>query len=588
MPDESMYCGFLHLDLHPGNIFMENADWKNNVYGTVKFIDLQNAIGIRTDGSTSMEIRNQALGVTRGFCAPELMRKDFEQISIQTDLYSAAAIFLYMLTGTFQSNDASLSSYQFYNTNEITKILQNMNMVPAARIQLRYFLEKGLSKHSMNRFEDADQMLECLEQAWKFQELYDSGDYYTLYQLVFQAKLTGKHFQECSQNVSKDGFIHSVKELDNALHKDRINNSECRYIFQRLEALYLEHTELADAETLATLYSSGLAIYNHFADKKKCVEISDKLLKLKNKIHVIEWASIINRIAVPYADIFHMEKAMQILEDNIKNLEQIKDAYSFIASKEKTEPGTAKLTDLGRSYSAYATCMAYEGCEDPMKYFEKALQEFYVGKGNDSITISHILHFAVTKDYPFFDQWYRKLTGGKGLEEQDEIQIFLNTEDSKKNEFGLWIYLKAVYLFGMQEQIGYLKERILELLEYKGFYTGNPFPSAMSIKYCGLLLYKLDQQSCQRYADNAFRKAVRKLENRERKEYGELTLFKIMAYHIQSEAFLASGNELAAEKLYKEFMKKLDNSVFYRLKGWMEEYNKNKEIPEIRLKGEYF
>lgn len=585
--DGSGYIGFLHLDLHPGNIFMENADWKNNVYGNVKFIDLQNAMDLLPDGSVFMDRKKQPLGVTKGFCAPELMYRDFEHISVQTDLYSIASILLYMLTGNDQNHADCLNGFSLYDTDEINKIFQEMGLVPAAGIQLRRFLEKGLAGHAQNRFENTQEMLNCLEQAWQFQELYDSGNYYELYQLVFQSGLEKKHFQESSGIISEKGFLDSVKKLDHAMRQDGYHIFECQYIFQRLHALYKKQSDIADTETLALLYSSGLAIYNHLADNRKCVEISSRLLNLKKDLTVMEWASISNRAAVTYADIFQMDKAMQILEENIANLNKIKEAYCAIALKEEMHPGSARLADLGRSYSAYATCLAHEGTGNPMEYFEKALMEFQTGKGNDAITISHILHYAVTREYAFFDSWYQKLTGGKHLENQDEIRVFIDSDRKKTKGFDLWIYLKAVYIYGLQNQIECLKERILELLDNKDFYAQNPFPTAMSLKYCGLLLYKLDKENCQFYADNALKKAMRKLENGSRKEYGELTLFKIMAYHIQSEAFHASGNEKAAEKLYLEFMKRLDGSVFYRLKNQMEIFNKEKYVPKIILKGEY-
>lgn len=587
IPDSNRSIGFLHLDLHPGNIFMENADWKNNVYGNVKFIDLQNAMELLPDGSVFMDRKEQLLGVTRGFCAPELMHRDFKHISIQTDLYSIASILLYMLTGNAQSNADRLNGFSLYNTDEINKIFQEMGLVPAAGIQLRRFLEKGLARHALNRFEDTQEMLNCLEQAWKFQELYDSGNYYELYQLVYQSGLKKKHFQENSGIISRKGFWDSVKRLDHAMRQDGYQIDECQYIFQRLHALYKEQADIADTETLAMLYSSGLAIHNHLADNKKCLEISGWLLELKKDLPVMEWASISNRVAVTYADIFQMDKAMRILEENIANLEKIKDAYCAIALKEEMHSGSARLTDLGRSYSAYATYLAHEGTGNPMEYFEKALMEFQTGKWNDAITISHILHYAVTREYTFFDTWYQKLTGGKHLENQDEIRIFIDSDRKKTKGFDLWIYLKAVYVYGLQDQIGCLKERILELLDNKEFYEQNPFPAAMSLKYCGLLLYKLDKENCRIDADKALKKAMRKLENGSRKEYGELTLFKIMAYHIQSEAFHVSGSEKEAKKLYIEFMKRLDGSVFYRLKNQMEVFNKDKAVPKIVLKGEY-
>ena len=89
--------GYLHLDLHPGNIFIEHDEHDSlsevNV-GSAKFIDFATAIKIY-DGKPCLR-DNWAVS---SYSAPELYRTEKTWCSPATDTYSVGAILYTLLTG---------------------------------------------------------------------------------------------------------------------------------------------------------------------------------------------------------------------------------------------------------------------------------------------------------------------------------------------------------------------------------------------------------------------------------------------------------------------------------------------------------
>lgn len=599
--------GFLHLDLHPGNIFLENVDWKNGIYGTAKFIDFQNSVELGKDGFAKIDENSQPVGWTKEFCPPELEEKNFDNISEQSDLYSVAAIAMYMLTGQYVEG-GQYNFDDFFEDEE--QILESSDILPVTYSYLKKIMKCGLAYSPQHRFQDAREMRECLLQVLELQKLCQGNDYFTLFQHAYRMGIAGREFHEKQIQFSEHGFINAVRKLKEAMLQTNICIPENRYIFEQLEKLYKGRQKDLMPSVCASLYSSGLAIYNRLADNPKCLQIYGRLLEWKNELHILEWPGIINRAAVSYADTFQMEEALQMVGNNIKNLEKLKEAYLSVAEGLGVSGKSAIILDLGRSYSAYGTYLAYLGKGDPMYYFQKALDEFSLDGSNCAITISHILHYLMgtydeiynrkekiqennigleEKDriYKQFDYWYCRLTGGRSLEERDEIQIFINEKKGRKDLFGLWIYVKAIYVFHKQEEIPMLQERIIQLVENRDFYSELLHPEALILKYCGLLLYRLKEGKNSEYAYRIFVTATRRLEAMSKKESGELTLYKIMAYHIQSEGMIAMGDDEGAALLYAQFLDRLEDSVFFQLKDWLEEYNKGKRIPKISLKGEY-
>ena len=84
--------GYIHMDIHPGNIFLENLSKEtpsdfNGV--SVKFLDMSNAICMDENGKAK---RESEVAITPGYSAPELF--DYENLYFRetTDVYSVASI----------------------------------------------------------------------------------------------------------------------------------------------------------------------------------------------------------------------------------------------------------------------------------------------------------------------------------------------------------------------------------------------------------------------------------------------------------------------------------------------------------------
>ena len=113
--------GVLHLDLHPGNIFMENTDIATGRVGSAKFIDFSSALSMNENGVAYRE--KEDISITPGYCAPEQFYTG-ENYDASTDLYAVAAICYRMITGiiirdTFVSYGELLENEMYTGENPI-------------------------------------------------------------------------------------------------------------------------------------------------------------------------------------------------------------------------------------------------------------------------------------------------------------------------------------------------------------------------------------------------------------------------------------------------------------------------------------
>ena len=86
--------GYLHLDLHPGNIFLESIDIEKKQVGKVKLIDFFSALKME-NGEVIDKVNK--IGVASKYSAPEQLTREIYKYRPATDLFSVGIIFLRML-----------------------------------------------------------------------------------------------------------------------------------------------------------------------------------------------------------------------------------------------------------------------------------------------------------------------------------------------------------------------------------------------------------------------------------------------------------------------------------------------------------
>ena len=163
---------YLHLDLHPGNIFLENFDFETMTAGFAKFIDFYSAVKINEEGKG---IKKEHLSFTNGFTAPEQLNSNQIIFTASADTYAVAAITARMfLEKDFLSKTDKLDVGY---SRELIYRGQN----PILDILLRKFLICGLEYSEDYRFTDADKMRKTLSALMESIQAYKTSDYYGLF-----------------------------------------------------------------------------------------------------------------------------------------------------------------------------------------------------------------------------------------------------------------------------------------------------------------------------------------------------------------------------------------------------------------------
>lgn len=195
-----------------------------------------------------------------------------------------------------------------------------------------------------------------------------------------------------------------------------------------------------------------------------------------------------NRVAVLYADRYEYENAYEIVCDNIKNLESIKNIYKQVATGNgiSVPNESDRIEDLARAYSAKGTYMVLTQRDNPMEEFNKALNEFGNNIGNKMITISHILQYAIEiKDINLYAEYSKQY-----FEEYTTLDNGLDKIIKKFHPFSLLVFLKGVYTFYMDTVDDKFIEKLKNLLNNSVLTNSHEHPVQLIYRYIGFILYK--------------------------------------------------------------------------------------------------
>lgn len=419
---------YLHLDLHPGNIFLENFDFETMTAGFAKFIDFYSAVEINEEGKG---IKKEHLSFTNGFTAPEQLNSKQFIFSASADTYAVAAITARMFLGKdFLSKTEELDAGY---GKELIYHGQN----PILDILLRKFLICGLEYSEDYRFTDTDRMRKTLSVLMESIQVYKTSDYYRLFELAYSMLVSRSEINIDGLKFDGRSFSASVAALSGSLYQREPNVEKCLFIFELLWKMKKKISGTEWSGDWISLIKSGIACYNHVGQSRKAYALFEELEGMKQQIHVLEYLSIRNRAAVFLADSYRYEEACEMMKKNVAQLEKIKDTYKKAAQDLEMEAADCcQVTDLARSYSAlgqYMTFLRLWDSEndillqgDPEAAFLKAIQEFGQQTINQNITYSHLLHYAIQrkdeKGKQIFEKYRKAYFGREGniFEQIDE------------------------------------------------------------------------------------------------------------------------------------------------------------------------
>ena len=578
---------YLHLDLHPGNIFLENFDFETMTAGFAKFIDFYSAVKINEEGKG---IKKEHLSFTHGFTAPEQLNSNQVLFTASADTYAIAAITARMFLGKDFLSETEKLDVGY--SRELIYHGQNLIL----DILLRKFLVCGLEYSEDYRFTDAHKMRKTLSALMESIQAYKTSDYYRLFELAYSMLASRGEINVDGLKFEGRNFSASVAALSGSLYQREPNVEKCLFIFELLWKMKEEFQTQIWSGDLISLIKSGIACYNHVGQSRKAYALFEELEGMKQQIHVLEYLSIRNRAAVFLADSYRYEEACEMMKKNVAQLERIKDTYKKAAQDlGMAAADCCQVTDLARSYSAlgqYMTFLRLWDSEndillrgDPEAVFLKAIQEFGKQTINQNITYSHLLHYAIQRKDEKGKQIFEKYQKAYFEREGNILEQIDKTLEKWEFKYELYVLLKAIYTYYIEEVNEEFAEKIYGMLTNRKLLNCKEHPIELIYRYMGLILYEYNKKKgvspVDEYVKDAFVNAVTCMEPAQIDMEKDLTIIMCISYHSMWKFNCMTGQESRNEELIELLQEHCRRS------GWEELLKKLQQVQDLDQIFEY-
>lgn len=551
------YVGYVHLDLHPGNIFLENFNIEKDEIGTVKFIDLQSAMPLDASGVSK---RSGAITVTSGYSAPEVTDADKDEITAAADIYSVAAIAYKLNTGK-----------NYENYGEFVVATSN----PICDYIYKLFLSCGLNASARNRYESAVAMLETLDRIADCEKAYAS-DYYKLFVKAYELCVPKEYITEHCKGFVENNMKSAIAALEDSLNKTHIKVNLANYVFDVIWGIYVCNMNVTSGKLYNTLVRSGIACRNHIGKSKDAISLFERVDK--NNIRVMDYLDLMNRAVVSYDKELLYEESAALIKKNIEIYENIKETYKSACGTLELGEECARTPELGKAYGAYAMHCGQLGMdkETVVSYFEKALNEFAGIKANMKITWCRIMFYAASiNDKELFEKYMREYFGA--FDEVDSAYLAAAikqclAEGIIHDRFGLVMLLKGINCFYADK----LDESVLELIaEFIQNRMKNEHPYQLIYMHSAKLMYSYyEQTSNEEFMEDSkflYDKAINCLSNGNLRHETYFDITRLMAYNAAVDYYKKFGKEAELEKLLSEIHKKAVSFHFDKLEKAIDE-----------------
>lgn len=574
---------YLHLDLHPGNIFLENFDFDAMYPGTAKFIDLYSAVQVDRHGQG---IKKDGFSFTEGFSAPELFNVEQRRFLSAADTYSVAAITARMFLGKKFSGELEKLDEHLY----MKLVYRGEN--PILDIQLRKFLLCGMEYSEDYRFTNTDRMRETLSLLIDSIHMYKELDYYGLFELAYKMTIQKEKINIDTLSFSGRKFSRSVRLLDDSLWQREPAVNKCFFIFQLMWEMKERFYSQIGYADLISLIKSGIAACNHIGQNKKACELFEELETYRSHMHILDYLKVRLRAAVTLADCHRYEDAYTMMKENVIQLKNIKKCYQESAQMlgmEKSE--NFRVDDLARSYSALGQYMTYLNSwrsdkkekfffdEDPKQAFLEAIREFGDEQTiNQNITYAHLMHYALQRKDDegkrIFKEYERAYFG-------NDAGIFSQIEEvwaEKEFKFALYVILKAIYIYFMDEVKEDTVEKLCIMLRSSKLRNCKEHPVELIYRYIGLILSEYHKRNGLPVIDmdvqNAFICSITCMESAKIDVDKELTLIMCISYHSAWKFYSLTGQADKQEEL-RDLLQEQCNRC-----GWSELLDRLKKVSD--------
>jgi len=483
--------GYVHLDLHPGNIFFENTDIDQGQIGTAKFIDFLSAKPV-VDGKV-LQGESEFVIASPGYAAQEYLEGSIDAICRATDLYSVGKIFCRMLVQ--RPVPVWEEDFLQYSKDALEKALGSSLIAGI----VSPFISCALDSNPKYRYQTAAGMKAAVEDISTVLGNCLNRDYDKVLSYLYEKHFAGQESLVEELKFDEERLLDSVKRLKKALLEDHINSSKCYFVYKGLRGLLEKNKkEIIDYKTIKNiLLVSGISCCNHMGRSSEAIELYEEFQPDETGLSLDDYLVLINRTAVSYADSLDYGGAYRLIGENIASLEAIKKTRKRIVSGLNMNIEASRVKDLARAYSAKGCYMVLCGKKEdngktPLYYFDRALEEFGNDRGNRKITVSHVLQYAVeinNKDifekYAVEENYFGAVSR---LGDEGTLVYILEDILSQEDPYSLHVFLKGIYSFYLDN----ISDEFLDILNrflYNDFlYFDKNNPMELVLRRVGQIL----------------------------------------------------------------------------------------------------
>lgn len=520
----------LHLDLHPGNIFIEN--YHPGMKGTVKFIDFSNAV------EEHMAEREEVVDLFPSgyspFSAPELVENETEKLCEGTDLYSVASIMFWMMTGrVYREETALLSEIDAYGDKE--------NHPSIIRSAIARFFQCGFEYNTLYRFKSASEMRKAVIKLRELTEAADKSEYTHALQLTYNMAISTQEAIRVPMRYNAIPYTKAIGELENNLRVYQIDTFRRKYEFDYYWEIAKKQDDI-DRALLQRLIRCGITVCNYSQDVAMSDILRQKYEEYKDDIPVMEYLNLSTKLAEQDIDKCRYHKAYDRDMKSLECMKMIKETYKSCANVCEIKGIKAiEYKDLARTYSATGRCVSFMANEctteemrrsrqnEALQYFRLALNEFGDDLINRQISLYHLMHLLIDmRSKSMFEKCVPEYFGTDSVIEWLQEKY----EDNSIDLFKMHLCLRSLYYLYPEMKGESLSRAVSSLLE-KLVYSKCGFPVELVYKYIGLLLHR-NYQIVTDSVRKAFQSALNSFGISTLKRDEPLTISEIMAYQIWS------------------------------------------------------
>ena len=515
----------LHLDLHPGNIFIEN--YKPGEIGTVKFIDFSNAF--------EEQLVNRVVGIDpypsgySAFSAPELFENETEKLCEGTDLFSVASIMLWMMTGRPYRSDTFLA-------DAIDSYGEKEHLPSVLRYAVIQFLQCGFEYNTLYRFKTAFEMKKAVLQLKELVQAVNKYEYTQVLAMSYDMAIPYGNMIKNAMEYNAAGFSKAIKEFENNMKVYQIDVPRRRYEFNYYWAMVKDQNDIDDT-LMQRIIRCGIAVCNYSSDTILGEGLRRKYEEYRDNIPVMEYLGLSARLAEQDIDKCRYQKAYERDIRSLKCMKLIKETYRSCADFCGIKGSKSiEYKDLARMYSATGRCVSFLANEckgelrmtrrsEALHYFISALDEFGDDAINRQITLCHLLHLMIDmRDKELFEKYAGEYFGVNSADEW-----FKGVEEGDAQDlYRLHLCLKSIYYLYPESAGEELNAKLLLLLDNLTR-SDSDYPIELVYKYIGLLLFRNGQEITDKVY-KAFRYALSSTEAASFNSHTALDITEITAY----------------------------------------------------------